>query len=213
MSWSVIERSGRTAFIDFDELRNRPVPRKLSSGPLSHATLKIKRSQMKAVKKLFAVTLFAMLMFGASAAFTQDTTSTDDRELNLRAYTELLRADVKAKRVAIITQIMQFSDADAATFWPLFRDYDHELSKLGDTRIQLISDYIKNYDDISNEKANELMTGAFAMEAQRAELKKKHFDIMSKALSARTAARFFQVENQMQHVVDLQISANLPALQ
>jgi hypothetical protein len=168
---------------------------------------------MKSVNKLFSVSLFAVLTLGASAAFTQDTSSNDDRELNLRAYTEMLRADVKAKRVAIITQIMEFSDADAAIFWPLFRDYDHELSKLGDTRVQLISDYIKNYDDISEAKANELMSGAFAIEAERAGLKKKHFDIMSKALSARTAARFFQIENQMQDVVDLQISANLPALQ
>jgi hypothetical protein len=168
---------------------------------------------MNSVNKLFSVGLFAVLMLGTSAAFTQDTSSTDDRELNLRAYTEMLRADVKAKRVAIITQIMEFSDADAAIFWPLFRDYDHELSKLGDTRVQLISDYIKNYDDISDAKADELMSGAFAIEGERAGLKKKHFDIMSKALSARTAARFFQIENQMQDVVDLQISANLPALQ
>jgi hypothetical protein len=168
---------------------------------------------MKSLRKIFSVSLVAALMLGGSAAFTQDTSSSDDRELNLRAYTEMLRADVKAKRVAIITQIMEFSDADAAIFWPLFRDYDHELSKLGDTRVQLISDYIKNYDDITDAKANELMSGAFAIEAERAGLKKKHFDIMSKALSARTAARFFQIENQMQDVVDLQISANLPALQ
>jgi hypothetical protein len=98
---------------------------------------------MKSVNKLFSVSLFAVLMLGASAAFTQDTSSNDDRELNLRAYTEMLRADVNSKRVAIITQIMEFSDADAAIFWPFFRDYDHELSKLGDTRVQLISDYIK----------------------------------------------------------------------
>jgi hypothetical protein len=168
---------------------------------------------MKSLKQLFSISLFAVLTLGASAAFTRDTSSNDDRELNLRAYTEMLRADVNSKRVAIITQIMEFSDADAAIFWPLFRDYDHELSKVADTRIQLISDYIKNYDYISEVKANELMSGAFAIEAERAGLKKKHFDIMSKALSARTAARFFQIENQMQDVVDLQISANLPALQ
>jgi hypothetical protein len=174
---------------------------------------------MKSVKRLLAVSLFILPMLVANAALThqantnQDTSATTDRELNLRAYTELLRADVKAKRVAIITEIMQFNDSEAATFWPLFRDYDYELSKIGDARLQLITDYIKSYDDITNEKADELATGAFALEAQRAELKKKYFDIMKKALSARTAARFFQVENQMQQVVDLQISSNLPALQ
>ena len=73
--------------------------------------------------------------------------------LNVRAYTELLRADAKAKRVAIITEIMQCNDACAATSWPLFRNYDYELSNLGDTKFQLISDYIKNYDHITNETA------------------------------------------------------------
>jgi len=174
---------------------------------------------MKSAKRLLVVSLLGLPMLVATAAFTQvtstnqATSATSDRELNLRAYTELLRADVKAKIVAIITEVMQFNDSEAATFWPLFRDYDHDLSKLGDTRVQLITDYIKNYDDITNEKADDLMSAALALETQRAELKKKHFDIMKKALSARTAARFFQVENQMQQVVDLQISANLPAMQ
>ncbi len=174
---------------------------------------------MKSVTKLLVISLLVLPLLVVTSAFTQntgtnqDTTATSDRELNLRAYTELLRADVAARRVAIITEIMQFNDSEAATFWPLFRDYDYELSKFRDVRVQLITDYIKNYDEITNEKADELMSAALALEAQRAELKKKHFDIMKKALSARTAARFFQVENQMQQVVDLQISANLPALQ
>jgi len=174
---------------------------------------------MKSVTKLLVISLLVLPLLVVTSAFTQntgtsqDTTATSDRELNLRAYTELLRADVAARRVAIITEIMQFNDSEAATFWPLFRDYDYELSKIREVRVQLITDYIKNYDEITNEKADELMSAALALEAQRAELKKKHFDIMKKALSARTAARIFQVENQMQQVVDLQISANLPALQ
>ncbi len=174
---------------------------------------------MKSAKSMLLAALFVVPVLVAAAAFRQDastkqdTIASSDRELNLRAYTELLRADVKAKRVAIITEIMQFSDADAATFWPLFRDYDYELSKLGDVKLQLITDYIKNYDDITDQKADELATGAFALEAQRAQLKKKYFDIMKKSLSARTAARFFQVENQIQQIVDLQISSNLPTLQ
>ncbi len=174
---------------------------------------------MKSGTRLLVVSLLFLPMLVATAAFTknmggnQDTSATSNRELNLRAYTELLRSDVKAKRVAIITEVMQFNDSEAATFWPLFRDYDYELSKFGDARVQLITEYIKNYDEITNERADDLMSAALALEAQRAELKKRHFDIMKKALSARTAARFFQVENQMQQVVDLQISANLPAMQ
>jgi hypothetical protein len=139
--------------------------------------------------------------------------SGDNRELNLRAYAELLRKDMKMQRAAIITEIMQFSDAETATFWPLFGQYDAELTKLADGRVDIIDDYINNYSNITDEKADSLMSKAFDLEAQRAQLKKKYFNIMKAALSAKTAARFFQVENQMQHVIDLQIAASLPAMQ
>lgn len=156
--------------------------------------------------------MVALLLLITAAARTQEKASSD-KELNLRAYTELLRADVKVKRVAIITEIMQFDDTEAASFWPIFRAYDLELSKIGDGRISLIEDYIDNYENITDQKADQLMTQVFALEAQRAELKKKYFDKMKKTLSPVTAARFFQIENQIQHIIDLQTSASLPTMQ
>jgi hypothetical protein len=167
---------------------------------------------MKSQKSKWPAGLVALLLLLTAAARTQEKASSD-KELNLRAYTELLRADVKAKRVAIITEIMQFDDTEAASFWPIFRAYDLELSKIGDGRISLIEDYIDNYENITDQKADQLMTQVFALEAQRAELKKKYFDKMKKTLSPVTAARFFQIENQIQHIIDLQISASLPTMQ
>jgi hypothetical protein len=167
---------------------------------------------MKSQKSKWPAGLVALLLLLTAAARTQEKASSD-KELNLRAYTELLRADVKAKRVAIITEIMQFDDTEAASFWPIFRAYDLELSKIGDGRISLIEDYIDNYENITDQKADQLMTQVFALEAQRAELKKKYFDKMKKTLSPVTAARFFQIENQIQHIIDLQVSASLPTMQ
>jgi len=167
---------------------------------------------MKSQKSRWPAGLVALLLLITAAARTQEKASSD-KELNLRAYTELLRADVKVKRVAIITEIMQFDDTEAASFWPIFRAYDLELSKIGDGRISLIEDYIDNYENITDHKADQLMTQVFALEAQRAELKKKYFDKMKKTLSPVTAARFFQIENQIQHIIDLQISASLPTMQ
>ena len=167
---------------------------------------------MKSQKSRWPAGLAALLLLIAAAARTQEKASSD-KELNLRAYTELLRADVKVKRVAIITEIMQFDDAEAASFWPIFQEYDRELSKIGEGRISLIEDYINNYENITDQKADQLMTQVFALETQRAELKKKYFDKMKKTLSPVTAARFFQIENQIQHIVDLQISASLPTMQ
>ena len=55
-------------------------------------------------------------------------TAADTRDANLRAYVELLRSDVRAQKVAFITELMEFSEADDKVFWPIYREYDTELS-------------------------------------------------------------------------------------
>jgi hypothetical protein len=139
--------------------------------------------------------------------------SFDAREQNFRAYVTLLRTDIKAERKDIINAIMQFNDSDATKFWPIFQQYDAELTTIGDGRMKLIVDYARNYENLTNEQADALMSKAFELEAQRAILKKKFFDKMKAQLSATQAAKFFLVENQIQHIIDLQISASLPVVQ
>jgi hypothetical protein len=166
---------------------------------------------MNLAKTLKVVALFAVPLLAASAGFTQQE-SFDSRELNFREYVTLLRADIKAQRKDIITQLMEFNDTDAAKFWPIFQQYDAELTTIGDGRTQLIVDYARNYETLTNDQADALMSKAFELEAQRAQLKKKYFDKMKVAISAAQAAKFFLIENQMQHIVDLQISAGLPVV-
>ncbi len=166
---------------------------------------------MKSAKTLMVVALLAAPLVAASLGFTQEE-SFDSRELNFREYVTLLRSDVKAQRKDIITQLMEFSDSDAAKFWPLFEQYDGELAKIGEGRVQLIVDYARNYENLTNDQADALMSKAFELEAQRAQLKKKYFDKMKAAVSATQATKFFLIENQMQHIVDLQISAELPVV-
>ena len=64
---------------------------------------------------------------------------------NLNSIVELLRQDVKTKKIALITEIMQFTEKESAAFWPVFRKYDVELQKIGDERIALIKDYAEKY--------------------------------------------------------------------
>src|SRR5512134_4172880 len=54
--------------------------------------------------------------------------------LNLHAYAELLRSDVRTQKVSIITEVMGFTEAESAKFWPIYREYDAEMAKLGDAR-------------------------------------------------------------------------------
>jgi hypothetical protein len=167
---------------------------------------------MKSAGTVMVIAIVALAAVAASIGRAQEE-SFDAREQNFRAYVTLLRPDIKAERKDIINAIMQFNDSDATKFWPIFQQYDAELTTIGDGRMKLIVDYARNYENLTNEQADALMSKAFELEAQRAILKKKFFDKMKAQLSATQAAKFFLVENQIQHIIDLQISASLPVVQ
>lgn len=130
--------------------------------------------------------------------------------LNLAAYAELLRADVKLQKVAILTEMMAFTEAEDKAFWPIYREYDSEMAKLGDERVALIAEYARVYESMTDESARSLATKALDLESRRQATKAKLFDRVSKALSPKTALKFLQVEHQLLLLIDLQISAALP---
>ena len=138
---------------------------------------------------------------------------TDPREINMRAYVELLRSDVRSQKVAIFTEMMDFTEAEDAAFWPIYRAYDVELSAINDDRVKLIADYAKNYAALTDESADRIAHGALDLEGRRNALKLKYYDRVKAALSAKQAARFLQIENQLLLLIDLQIAAALPVIE
>ncbi len=128
------------------------------------------------------------------------------------AYVELLKSDVRTQKVAVITEAMQFTDEESSAFWPVHREYELELSKIVDDRIELIRDYVQNYDNLTDKTARELAKNVFALEKRRTKLKKKYFKRFERALSATIAAKFIQVENQINLLIDLQIASELPLI-
>jgi hypothetical protein len=144
---------------------------------------------------------------------TPAATAATAREANLGAYVELLRSDIRTQKVAIITEMMQFSEDDDAKFWPIYREYEVELAKINDDRIALITEYAEAYRKLTNEMADSMVARALDLEARRNTLKAKYFERVKSVLPAVTAARFLQVENQLLLLLDLQIAAALPVVE
>jgi hypothetical protein len=160
---------------------------------------------------LVAAVLVAAAPAAAAAQDKPSTPSTDQtKTLNLSAYAELLRSDIRAEKVAIITEMMEFSESESAAFWPIYREYDAEMSKLGDERVALVADYARNYDHLTDEVADRLARSALDLESRRQALKAKYYERVRAALKPRTALRFLQVEHQLLLLLDLQMSAALP---
>src|SRR5262245_3408443 len=156
-----------------------------------------------------------VILGSVSAAAAQNAAASDSntRSLNLSAYAELLRSDVRAQKVAILAELMELTDAEDKAFWPLYSVYDEEMSKLGDERVALIAEYARNYANLTDAAAASIATKANDLEARRHAVKAKNYERIKAALSPRTALRFLQIEQQLLLIVDLQISAALPIVQ
>jgi len=131
---------------------------------------------------------------------------------NLRAFVELARSDIRAQKSLVIAQNLTFTDAEAEEFWPLQREYELELGKLLDERYDLVLQFARDYGTMTDAQATTLAHTAFGIEEKRTKLKRKYFKLFSRVIPAVKAARFFQIENQLNMAIDLRLAGALPLI-
>lgn len=148
------------------------------------------------MKKIFLIAF----LFSITNVIAQD----------IDSYIELLKTDVKANKKAIITEVMAFTEEQSEMFWPIYREYEFELDKLSDKRISNIKDFAENYDMLTDEKAKQLIDNAFDFQEDRLDLNKKYYNKFSDVLTPIGAAKYMQLEYEIQTLIDLSINSNLP---
>lgn len=138
--------------------------------------------------------------------------SQSDSQENTKAYIELLRRDVRQEKAEIMGSVMLLSAQDAAKFWPIYGEYDSQLAKLNDQRIENIKEYAGSYNQMTDAKADELIHESLAYQKQRAELLVQTYGKVKEALGGVTAARFAMIEHQLLLIIDLEIDSSLPVV-
>jgi hypothetical protein len=137
----------------------------------------------------------------------------NEKFTNLAPAIKMLRAEIGQDRRDLVAAAMLLTQSEGKTFWPLYDQYRAEERKLGDRRVRLISDFIANRDTMSEEQAEKLTKDALEIESSKIAVKQDYVSKMSKVLSARTVARFFQIDNKLDVVVDAELAARIPLIQ
>ena len=125
-------------------------------------------------------------------------------------YLELIRQDLKTSKIAYMTEGMQLTPEQGDVFWPIYREYQNDLSKIGDRRIANIKDYAEHFENMTAEKASEILKSSFKNRKDALSLLEKSAKKVSKELDPITAARFIQVENTLNLLIDLQLAGEIP---
>jgi len=135
-----------------------------------------------------------------------------NQEPSMASAIEVVRADMGADRAKIITAAMNFSDKDAAAFWPIYRKYEYERSTVDDRRVAVIKEYAEKYSTLTDADAKSMAERMFDCDFRLAVLKKKYFKKFNTVLPAFTVTKFFQLEHRVDLVMDVRVESSFPPL-
>jgi hypothetical protein len=148
----------------------------------------------------FLFTLILLLAFsGTSSAQTA-----------LEQQIELTRQSAHADRKIIMMGNVTFSADESAEFWPAWNEYRAAVAANGDRTLALIKDFAANYENMSDQKASELMSDYFSIEMQNLVIKQKFSQEISKFMPALKVMRVIQIENKLDAAIGLQLAAEIP---
>lgn len=154
----------------------------------------------------------ASILLSAAVAFAQDVAVVTIRPLTDDDI-KLMRQDVQSMKEGIIKDTMQFTDAEGAAFWPVYKLYATDQKAIGDKRVALITDYAKKYDTLTDDDAKSMTQRFLQIEDDSQALRKKYLPKFQTALGGKRAALFYQVDNRLSLIVNVQLASVIPLIQ
>ena len=125
---------------------------------------------------------------------------------------ELVRADLRATRVAITESYMPLTDDEATKFWPIFDQYRAEAAKLNDERWALIKDYAANYNTntFTDSQAQDYIQKTMDVDQQLLALRMKYVSAFQKVISPKKTALWYQIDRRIDLLFNEQLSGQVP---
>jgi hypothetical protein len=122
----------------------------------------------------------------------------------------LVRQSAHTDRKIILMGNMTFTADESAAFWPKWNEYRAAVAANGDRTLALIKDFAAHFEDMSDQKAQELMTDHFSIQMQDVVIKQNFAKDINKFMPAQKVMRVIQIENKLDAAIDLQLASEIP---
>ena len=153
--------------------------------------------------KFLAVLFVAALGSAPIAARSQDKPAN-----NLEIVHEKLKADKKL----IVSKYMELTESEAKNFWPVYEDYQKDLQKISERLGALLKSYAADYrsKSLTDDKAKKLLDEWIALEQDDVKQRTAFIPKVTKALPAKKAARYLQIENEYRVLLRYDLATTVP---
>lgn len=123
---------------------------------------------------------------------------------------ELLQSIFGMEKKAMVKGFIKLEGDATTTFWNVYDKYEAERKVHGQKRIELLSKYAEHYDQLNDEKIDELMKEMNSQKKSIDKLIVKYYKQVKKASGSKVAAQFLQIENYILSATRLSIFESIP---
>lgn len=155
------------------------------------------------MKNPIAALLFAVALVAAPAAPAQDKAA-DVTDM------AALRTAVQADRKALVASTLKLTDAEAQKFWPAYDAYQRSLDAANRRRVVVVEALIGTDKPLSDLHARNLANELIAADEAEIKARRTLHNRVMKALPAKKAARYFQLEGKIRAVQAYDVAATIP---
>ncbi|HZC43544.1 MAG TPA: hypothetical protein VE195_05170 [Acidobacteriaceae bacterium] len=161
---------------------------------------------MKTLSMALAFLLLSTVAAGAQVAQVITVTPLTDSDINL------IRQDIQGAKNDIIKDTMQFSDAEGKAFWPVYQEYSAQQRAIAAKRFAVIVDYSKSVGSMTDAEADSLTRRMLQSEDDVQTLRKDYLPKFQAALGAKRAAKFYQIDNRLTMILNVQLASAIPLI-
>jgi ribosome-binding ATPase YchF (GTP1/OBG family) len=119
---------------------------------------------------------------------------------------------IKNKRKIFIEENMELTPQEKEMFWPIYAEFEFELSKIRRKRIELELKFIQNHENLSDAEAMAMLKQRWRLDSEELKFKQAYADKFIQVFPGRKVVRFYQAENKFDTAAIAALYGNLPMI-
>jgi Spy/CpxP family protein refolding chaperone len=148
--------------------------------------------------------------FVTAAAFLVGLAATAATAQSVKDTLEVSRQAVESQRRVLVAGAIPLTDAEADAFWPLYDAYEKERRPLDERANKLVADFLAGSASLTDAQAKAMVEEALQIEEGKLRVRRGYLGRMLKAIPPRKVARFYQIDNKLDTVVQADIARQIP---
>jgi len=128
---------------------------------------------------------------------------------------QILRDKIKADKKLVVAANMDLTESEAKGFWPVYEEYQKDLTSINQRIGKLIESYAADYraNTLTDEKAKTLAEELVAIEHIDGALQQSYVKKLETVLPPKKVLRYLQIENKIRAAVKYELAGSIPVVQ